>query len=246
MSNPTRINDLIFEALQCANKNNYLEAKNIILSIFNEIKNLNEINASAWQDIGSICILLGMLDKAKDSFLNAQNLPSAAFCSILLDKFSFANELLNKSEDSSAKLWCQFLLDMFSSDKKNKHIPSFLAIRHYLEFTVYTLLVLNKHEYIQLIIKNLNSLLEINNDAEKFIGYAYLHFNLCDEAIKYIRNSIKRNQQDGEAHFVLGQLYFMKNDLNTALSYLNIANLFLPDHYPTQILLRKINNSLKL
>ncbi|MBI3308234.1 MAG: hypothetical protein HYZ79_02545, partial [Candidatus Melainabacteria bacterium] len=79
----------------------------------------------------------------------------------------------------------------------------------------------------------------------KYIGYAYFHYGDLDKSLDLLINSAQRNQYDGEIYFVLGQLYYAKHEYWDALSMLENAALFLPEHYPTKMLKEKILQKIK-
>lgn len=238
------IKKLLYETLNLVSKDKYQDAENIIKSILNNKTSLEKLNSNHWQYIADISLAIGKFDISKSAYIKANNMTGYAFILILFKELKEAKEALKKADPSPASLWCNFLIDLFSNKKILFRWPSFFTVRHFLEFTVYYLLLAENHDFVQILVKNLNKLLEINTDSEKFVGYAYFHFGNLDEALIYLNNSIQRNQFDGEIYFVLGQLYLMKHSPQEALAMLENAKLFMPEHVPTKDLIEKAKSML--
>lgn len=226
----------ISKAFKFVNEDRFNEAEQIIENL---LKDLQNFKTNQFQNIADICLTLGKFEPARNMYIKANNLAGIAFSLILLKEIQKARKVLVNTPDSPAKFWCEFLAELFTEEDITRKYPSFFEIRHFLELTVYLLLRSKNQHYINLIIKNLNKLLEINLDSEKLIGYAYFHFGDLENALSLLNNSIQRNQYDGEIYFVLGKLYLQKGSAHDALAMLENAQLFLPDHAPTKELLER-------
>ena len=238
----TDIDILISNSIKCLDQEQYNEASNIVLSILND-KNLKEkLNTNQWQDIADIELMCGNFNFAKSAYEKANNLPGIAFTLILLGNLIEAKNTLFKSDTSPASNWGNFLIDLFSGIQIKKW-PSLLLIRHFLEFTIYHLLLAKRFDYIEQITKNLRKLTQINLHSEKFIGLAYFHYGDLEKALKHFTNSQHHDNYDGELYFFFAQLYLKLNKPNDALSMLEIAYSLIPDHYPTKVLLEKVKQS---
>ena len=236
--------NLIIKAIKLVNEDKYEEAFSTIQSILNDSSQVKNLSTNDWQFIGHICLTIGKFDLAKNAYQNANHREGLAFTLIMMKDLKSAKSTLNQTGSSPASLWCEFLAELFSGSKPLKKWPSFLEIRQFMEFTVHCLLIYNNNECIQLLLANIKKLLDINQDAEKLIGYAYFHFGMPEQAIKLLKGSLKKYQFDGEVYYKLGQIYYLQNDLYEALSMLNNAQLLLPDHYATQVLLEKVKSKL--
>ena len=238
------INKEISKAFKFINEDNFKEAEQTIEDLLKNEEIKENLKINHFQNIADIHLILGKFESARNIYIKANNLAGIAFSFILLKEIQKAKEVLVNTPDSPAKFWCEFLAELFGEKNNVQKYPSFFEIRHFLELTVYLLLRSKNHHYINLIIKNLNKLLEINLDSEKFIGYAYFHFGDLENAVSLLNNAIKKNQYDGEIYFVLGKLYLQKGSVHDALAMLGNAQLFLPDHAPTKELLERAKSML--
>ena len=236
--------NLIIKAVKLVNEDKYEEAFSTVQTILNDSTQSKQLNTNDWQFIGHICLTIGKFDLAKSSYQNANHREGLAFTLIMMKDIDSAKTILNQINSSPASLWCEFLAELFSGSKPVRKWPSFLEIRQFMEFTVYCLLTSGNNEFIQLLLTNIKKLSDINQDAEKLIGYAYFHFGMPDESIKLLKNSLKKYQFDGEIYYKLGQIYYLQNDFYEAFSMLNNAQLLLPDHYATQVLLEKVQSKI--
>ncbi|MBI3590223.1 MAG: hypothetical protein HY094_02455 [Candidatus Melainabacteria bacterium] len=243
MDTLSEIDNLIIKAIKLVNEDKYNEVSEIITAILSDKSCLDKLTANNWEDIAHICILTRRFDLSKTAYMNAKNFECASFALILLNKLDDAKSLLKDVNESPASLWCNFLIELFSR-KKDIKLPSFFMIRQFMEFTVYCLLLSNNNQFIQLLLDKLDKLLKINLDAEKLIGYAYLNFGMLDESINFLNRALKRDSLDGEIYFKLGQIYFLKKDFYQSLNMLNNAQLLLPGHYATKVLLEKVSSHL--
>ena len=240
-----QINKLIIQATDLVNSDKYVQASHVLQSILSNEKYVKNLTSNNWQLIAHLYLLIGKFDLSKSAYLNAGNQEGVVFISILLNKLEEAKDLLSKTVSSPANQWCNFLIELFSEQKRIKSWPSFFMIRHFMEFTVFCLLLSQNTRFIQVLFKNLNRLLMINQDTEKLIGYAYSHFGKFDEAIKLLNNAASRDQFDGEIYYRLAKIYLLKNNPIDALSMLQNAELFLPEHYPTKVLTEKVRLKLQ-
>ena len=181
----------------------------------------------------------------KYKFSLSQFVAAIAFVFIISDNLNEAEKYVNISPSSPAASWCRFLFDLFSL-KKIKSPTTFLQIRHFLEMTVYYLLLADNFLFIDILLKNMNKLSDVNLDAEKLIGYGYLNFGMPDEAERFLKNATKRNKLDGEIYFMLGRLYCMKNNFLEAMNMLQNANLLLKEHVPTKELIEVVREKLSV
>lgn len=237
MSN--ELDDLVFKSLSLAGNNKIEEARVIVQSILDNNLMLEKLNSNHWQFIGDVYLILGDFNSAKSAYEKSSNNASLAFTLILLKNFDEAREILEKTSESPASKWCNFLVLLFKNEIKKNHLPTFLQIRHFLEFTVYYLLLSKNNLILKLLVKNLNKLTDINVASAKLIGSAYLNMGYIDEAISFLLKSIKIDSFDGEGYFLLGKAYFLKKDFKNSVSALSKAELFLPQHIPTKELMLK-------
>ncbi len=241
----TDIDILISNSIKCLDEEQYSEAHNIVLSILNDKDLKEKLNTNQWQEIADIELMCSNFDLAKSAYEKADNLPGIAFTLILLGNLIEAKNILLKSEPSPASNWGIFLVDLFAGAKIKKW-PSLLLIRHFLEFTVYHLLLAKKYEYIEQLNKNLKRLLQTNLHSEKLIGLAYFHYGDLEKAIIHFNNSLQHDNYDGELYFFFGQLYLELNRLEDAITMLERAHSLTPDHSPTKELLEKIKKQFSL
>lgn len=237
-----QVDNLIFKALSFVSLEQYHNANDIVESILNNKSNLDELNIYHWQCIGDVYLAMGKFELARSAYLKAANIPGVAFTLIIAGNIQEASGIMSSAKDSSLASWCNFLIDIFSEKKQIRRSPSLLMVRHFLELTVYYLLLAKNNTCIEMVFRKMNMFLEINLDAEKLIGYAFLNYGELDQALKLLQSAAKRNHLDGEIFFMLGRLYIMKNMYQEAMSMLQNAQVLLPEHYPTVELIETIKS----
>ncbi len=242
MHDQSIIDNEISKAFKFVNENKLDEAKQSLDTI---LKTQESLQTNQFQNIADIYLIIGEFKIAGDMYIKANNLTGHAFTLILLKKIEEAKEALILTEDSQAKLWCEFLIELFTEKNNIQKWPGYFTIRHFLESTFYLLLKSTNEGYINLLIKISNELLDINPDSEKYIGYAYVNFEDLHSATPFLERALKRNSYDGEIYFVLGKALFNKGLLPNALAMLENARLLLPEHMPTKMLLEEVKASLK-
>lgn len=241
MDTLTKTNKLLLDSLELVNKDKPDTAFQNIQVLLQE----NDLSKKDYELAATILMLCGDFDQAVLMFNKAANYAGAAFSIIMKGDIDKAKDILNNASNSSFVEWCKFLLDLFSGKLFLKKCPTFLQIRHYLEITVYYLLIAGNKSFVDILKNELNNLILINIDAEKFVGCAYFHFGDLKEAIKYLNQSIQRNCYDGETYFVLANVYEKQKDYYLAASMLESAALLLPEHSPTQLLREQIRKKLE-
>ena len=152
----TEIDIFISKAFSLVNEDKNKEAFEIVNAISSD-KYVNNLNKDHFQAIGDIYLSLGQFELAKDFYLKAENPEAASLALIVLDNLDEASKLLLKCPKSPPSTWCNFLIDVFN-EKAIKQWPSFLEIRHFMELTVYSLLLGKRHYFISLLLKRLNRL----------------------------------------------------------------------------------------
>ena len=241
MDNLTKTNKLLLDGLKLANEDKTNEALKNIQCLFQK----NDLNEKDYELIAAILMMSGDFDQAAFMFSKAANYTSMAFLNIIKGDINKAKEFLNKSPGSSLFYWCRFLIDLFTDKLFLRRSPSLLQIRHYLEITIYYLLIANNKLFIDILKSETKNLIKLNIDTEKFIGYAYFHFGDLDTAVKYLNQAIQRNQYDGETYYVLANVYVKKKEYYLAAAMLENAGLLLPEHNPTKLLKEKVAKKLK-
>ena len=225
----TDIDELIIKALNYISLDDYQAALNIVQTILNDNEYLNKLTSKHWQIIAGIYLASGKFDLSKSSFGIAGNHIGISFLMIITDKLNDADYELSKAADSPPKRWCMFLFELFSG-KKISNWPTFLEIRHFLEFTIYYLLRIKNQAFIDKLLLVLNKLLFANPDSEKYFAYAYCNVGEITKAVELLKNTLKRDKCDGEAYFKLGEIYLSLNQKKQALEMLEKAQMFFPNH----------------
>ncbi|MBI3308645.1 MAG: hypothetical protein HYZ79_04665, partial [Candidatus Melainabacteria bacterium] len=163
---------LLMTPLKYLNDDKYVEVFDLVTHILQEKANLTSFTDNEWQVIGDIYLTIGKFSEAANAYLLAQNICGEALALILDGKISEAKLKLKDETPSPARSWCYFLSEVLLNSLFITHWPSHLQIRHFMENTVYYLLVAKKDVYINKIFGKLDKLLQINQDSEKYIGYA--------------------------------------------------------------------------
>ncbi|OGI19426.1 MAG: hypothetical protein A3B68_03775 [Candidatus Melainabacteria bacterium RIFCSPHIGHO2_02_FULL_34_12] len=246
MKNLSRCDQLLNEAYKFINNENYKEAENIINLLLSDSSSPDKYDHKQWECIANLSLYVGNIKNSIYAHQYSNNLPGYAFVLILNNQYQEAKDVLEKANKSPAYYWSLFLLELVTPKSKVKHLPTFLQIRHFLEFTVYQIIILKRYNLLEKIFIILPDLLEINTDCEKFVGYAYYRTGYIEDAIFYLKLSLARNQYDGEIYYRLGEIYLSNNEPFEALSMLTNAQLLLPDHHPTKLLIEKTKQLISL
>lgn len=236
------IDELVVKALNHVNSDDYDSAVNTVQIILNNNEYLNKLNKKHWEIIGSVYLASGRFDLSWHSFSKAGSRIGISFLMILMNKLDDATKELLNTNDSPFKRWCIFLVELFSG-KRVDNWTTFLEIRHFLEFTVYYLLLIKNQEFIDKILSVVNKLTYINSDSEKYIAYAYFNFGRINEAITMLNNVLRRDKYDGEAYYKLGEIYLSLNQKKQAIEMLEKAKIFFPSHIPLNTLLSRLKGS---
>ena len=234
----------ISRAQRLLNEDKDAEAEDIVNLLLKTV-NLNSLTQFQLEQIANIYLQIGNFNAARNIYLKNSDLCGGAFSSIFLQDLNKAKEYLKSADESPLKNWCGFLIEIFENQLIIKSWPSFLGTRHFLESTTFLLLKSNNKNYLSLLIKNLKNLLEINLDSEKYISLAYRNYGDKDNAILYIKNSVKRNPYDPEAHMLLGRICLDKNMLHEALEAFENTRLLMPEHKPAIQLIEEVESRLQ-
>ena len=230
--------DEIYSIIKLVNEDNYAGAAKLIHSLLADKEVV--LSQDDWKNLGHVLLVLGKFELAKTAYSKSFCLESLCFVQILLKELDEAQSVLAKLSESPATLWCNFLIEVFSKKQKTTNMPSFFTIRHFMEFTVFYLLLSGNQPYIDLLMNNFDKLVKINTDVEKLVGYAYLNYGDLTSAIFFLNNSLNREKFDGEIYYKLGKIYYMKGLYHDSLAMLHNAQIVLPYHYPTKALMEKV------
>lgn len=243
MNYPDKIDEQIYKAINLFNNDNYKEAEDLINFLLKntDFKNLSELQLN---QIANIYLSLGKFNAAEDIYRKVCNSAAQAFCLIFLKDLQKAFSLLKTADHSQLSNWCHFLIEIFLGGKENKFPPSFLAIRHFLENTVYLFLKSKNENYLNILLSKVDFLSKYNLDSEKYISCSYYQVKDFDNAIKILQNASKRNSHDPEIYFTLGKIYYEKKMFTEALLSLENVKLLFPEHRPTLAIIKKIETEL--
>jgi tetratricopeptide (TPR) repeat protein len=160
-----------------------------------------------------------------------------AYLAILNDDLDAAEAVFSKLDSPRAK-WGRILVTILKG--YITELPSYFAIRNFLEIDLDFLLKNNKIDYVELCLGALDILSTINQETFKFAARVMLENKLYTSALKYMDRSKQIYYNDPELHFMYAKYYMDVNKFNDAYFYINECLKLLPDYYPAKLLKQKI------
>lgn len=119
--------------------------------------------------------------------------------------------------------------------------PTYFEIRNFLEIDVDFLLKNQKIDYVEMILGSLDILIEINQEAYKYIARVMYENRFYKAAKEYLDKSKNVFYNDPELHFMYAKYYIHFRDYKNADYYLEECLKVLPDYYPAKYLQKEIS-----
>lgn len=184
---------------------------------YSKIKEIlkNPLNAWSFNMLAKIALQENELQKAQDYFNKANNVYGCAYCEFLKGNIKEAKAiLLIEKESSIASDWLNYLCSALQNDFSI--YTSYFQIRNFYEQDLEMLFKYDKKDIINKILQ-LNTVLEqYNGEIHKFNGRVLKNHGYLDFAHECLLKSVDICYKDPETHYLLGELYEQKGDIQHA------------------------------
>jgi len=166
-------------------------------------------------------------------FLKEENYYGAGLCSLLLCNTNRARIFWSINKNCPASKWGLNVLDLIQL--KQDKTPSFFQTRAQLEVYLSLFLENNLIEYAQNLVSCCDLLFKANPESYKFIARALFANGYFQLAINFCKKSLRYFYSDPEAFLIMGQCYFLLNDLGEALDCVNRTLAIAHNYYPAKL-----------
>ncbi len=189
--------------------------------------------------------------KAKENLLAAQDLGCRQFFlengymleyaySLLLDdNLTQAKQIFESLKEKDIRAHWACCLISFIEGEISEY-PTYFEIRNFFEIDLNILISYYKGDYVEKILRYADFLFSVNPETYKFIGRVLYNNNMESQALFFLERAKCYFFHDPELHFLLGYIYYKKNDLLIAEKSLKDCLYVLPKYFPAEDLLDKI------
>ena len=209
---------------------------------FSKIKEILKSPLDAWSFniLAKISLQEKAIEKAQDYFNKAGNFYGCAYCEFLKgDLENVKGFLLIEKESSNASNWLNNLCSILQGDFSN--MPTYFEIRSYYEQDLEMLFKYDKKDIINKIL-HLSSLFEkYNGEIHKFNGRVLKNNGYINLSEECLLKSLDICYNDPETHYLLGELYEDKGDIQLAKKEYQKAIDVNKGYFPAYKKLQKIN-----
>lgn len=162
-----------------------------------------------------------------------------AYCEIIYDNLTKAEELFNQIKDKDLRAhWGLIVINFLRGNVID--YPSYFEIRAFLELDLNILMLYGKGDYVEKIVRYADFMFMINPEVNKFIGRALLNHNYKPQAMFFLQRAKDKFYQDPELHYILGQIYYAENNFELCKKALTTCLQILPEYMPADTLLKKL------
>ena len=109
---------------------------------------------------------------------------------------------------------------------------TYFQIRNFLEVDLSSFLELKNEKIISKIIGKLNILNRINGECYKYFGRVFLTYNYMPEALCFLKEYTKENEQDPEGHLLLARCCMKQGLFIEAQTAIKRCLWSAPEYYP--------------
>ena len=164
-----------------------------------------------------------------------------AYLALLSNDTESAREVFNALDSPRAR-WGRALVDILNGYLE--HYPTYFEVRNFLEIDLDFLLKNEKIDYVEMILGSLNVLIEINQEAYKYVARVMFENKLYKVAREYLEKSKNVFYNDPELHFMYAKYYLKTRDYEAADYHLDECLNILPDYFPALNLQKEISRYL--
>ena len=184
---------------------------------YSKIKEMlkNPLNAWSFNILAKIALQEKEIKKAQELFNKANNIFGCAYCEFLKGNLNEVKALLLiEKEPSIASNWLKYICSVLQNDFT--FVPTYFEIRNFYEQDLEMLFKYNQKDIINRIL-HLSSVLEkYNGEIHKFNGRVLKNNGYINVAEECLLKSVDICYKDPETHYLLGELYEIKGDLQRA------------------------------
>ena len=137
-----------------------------------------------------------------------------------------------ESLESPRALWGKSLTDILSG--YIERYPTYFEIRNFLEIDLDFLIKNEKIDYVESLLGSLEFLVEINQEAYKYVARVMYENKFYKSAREYMEKSKNIFYNDPELHFMFSKYYLNSHNYEEALYYINECLKILPDYFPAK------------
>ncbi len=175
----------------------------------------NSFDHRSFNLLGKLELWQGNTNEAFAYFNKSQNIFGCAYCKFLSGNLKEAAVLLNLINNSSSAVnWLLCLINVL--ENKYEVHPTYFQIRNFYEQDLSMLFFYNKKSYIEKIIKENSYFERYNREIYKYSARVLLNNNNIIAAEIYLKKSLNIFYKDPETHYMLGELYLTRNEIQKA------------------------------
>lgn len=160
-----------------------------------------------------------------------------AYLLILQNDLEGASKIF-RTIDSPRGKWGQLLIEILNG--YTEVVPTYFAIRNFLEIDLDFLLKNNKINYVEQLLGAIDFFAEINQESYKFVARVMYENKLYNAAKKYLDKSKNVFYKDPELHFMYAKYFINSREYTYANYHIDECLKILPDYYPAKKLKTEI------
>lgn len=205
-------------------------------------KQLENVDDSrSFNILGKINLWDGNIEKAHSYFNKGQNILGCAYCHLLKENIEEARILISTVKNSSPAInWLMAIINIIENE--NGEYPTYFQIRNFYEQDLELLFKYKKNNFIKKIIDSQEYFEYFNREIYKYTGRVLLNNNRDALAEELLNKSLDIFYNDPETHFLLGELYFKRNQLEQAQKFFETSNSVNDGYKPAQNKLKDLLN----
>lgn len=193
--------------------------------------------------LGKIALLEKDLKNAYKYFNNAESIYGCSYCNFLNQNFKEAKTLLKIAKNiTPAGNWLLVLINLIEDTQEE--YPTYFQIRNFYEQDMEMLFLYKRLNIIEKILKRNQYLENFNKEIYKYSGRILLNNELYDISEQLLKRSLNIYYKDPETHYLLGELYIIKNNITKAKEEFTTAIKVNKDYIPAINKLNYLNKQI--
>lgn len=185
---------------------------------YSEIKELLKFktDSRSFNMLGQIYLNTIEFDKAYEYFEKANNKQNCAYIKFLTSDLESALNILNPIKDESS--FINWLINIINLLKNKESYPTYFQIRNFYEQDLEMLFKCKQNKLINSITGKIKYISKYNLEIYKYTGRVLYNNKYIEISEKYLKKSIEICYKDPETHFLLGEIYLKKDNINEAVN----------------------------
>ena len=203
------------------------------LYIDKDYKGLLSLYENDCEERAKVLLLCGEYKESASIYLKLGMLFEAGYCYLLNGELDKAEAVWdNLGEENSWLIWGRILIKTLRGQLDE--YPTYLQLRNFLEVEMSIFIEHKRYDFIERILKSLDTFLDVNLECYKYVGRVFLNYGHPEKALVYFLKFKEISANDPEIQYLLAKNYMALDMPSRAEAAIQKCLQENPNYYPAK------------